>query len=70
MHYAHSHVIESGVLSENEKSEARKALAASRTAFSEGVKTLNDYASLTLLGRRVMDAARSYMMGQGVALGL
>jgi hypothetical protein len=70
VHYAHSHVIESGVLSENEESEARKTLAASRTAFSEGLKTLNDHASLTPLGRRVMDAARIYMTGQGVALGL
>jgi hypothetical protein len=68
MHYAHSHVIESGALSENEESEARKTLAASRTAFSEGLKTLNDYASLTPLGGRVMDAACSYMIGQGVAL--
>jgi hypothetical protein len=70
VHYAHSHVIESGVLSENEESEARKTLAASLTAFSKGLKTLNDYASLTPLGRRVMDDARSYMIGQGVALGL
>ena len=71
MHYAHSHVIESGVLSESEESEARNALAASRAAFSDGLKTLNDYASLTPLGRRVMDAARSYMIGQvGVTLGL
>jgi hypothetical protein len=70
MHYAHSRVIESGVLSENEESEARKTLAASRTAFSEGLKTLNDYASLTPLGGRVIDAARNYMIGQGVALSL
>jgi hypothetical protein len=46
------------------------AKLASRTAFSDGFKALNDYASLTPLGRRVMDAARSYMIGQGVALGL
>jgi HEXXH motif-containing protein len=71
MHYAHSHVIESGVLSESEESEARAALAASRTAFSDGLKTLDDYASLTPLGRQVMGAARNYMIGQaGVALGL
>ena len=70
MHYAHSRVIESGVLSENEESEARKTLAASRTAFSEGLKTLNDYASLTPLGGRVIDAARCYMIEQGVALSL
>jgi hypothetical protein len=70
MHYALGHVIASGVLSENEESEARKALAASRIAFSEGLKTLNDYASLTPLGHQVMDAARSYMIEQGTALDL
>jgi HEXXH motif-containing protein len=68
MHYAHSHVIESGVLSKNEENEARKSLAVSRSAFSEGFKTLNDYASLTPLGRRVMDAARRYIIEQDAAL--
>jgi len=63
MHYTLSHMVESGVLSENDESEARNALAASRTAFSDGLKTLNAYASLTPLGRRVMDAARGYMVG-------
>ena len=62
MHYAQSRVISSGVLSESEESEARKALAASGAAFSDGLKTLNDYASFTPLGRRVIDAARSYMI--------
>jgi len=71
MHYALSHVIESGVLSRSEANEARKALAASRTAFSDGLKTLNDYASVTALGRRVIDAARSYIVEQaGVQLDL
>ena len=51
----HSHLIESGVLSGSEESEARNALAASCTAFSDGFKTLNDHASLTPLGRRVME---------------
>jgi hypothetical protein len=64
MHYAVSHVIESGVLWRSEENEARKALAASCAAFSDGFKTLRDYASLTDLGRRVMDAASSYMIGQ------
>ena len=64
MHYALSHVIESGALSQKEEKEARKALAASCTAFSDGFKTLSDHASLTALGRRVMDAARSYMIGR------
>jgi hypothetical protein len=63
MHYAQSHVVESRVLSENDEGEARKAVAASRAAFSDGLKTLDDYASLTPLGRRVMDATRSYMIG-------
>jgi hypothetical protein len=66
MHYALSHVIESGVLSRSEETEARKALAASCAAFSDGFKTLSDYASFTTLGRKVMDAARSYMVAQGV----
>jgi hypothetical protein len=71
MHYALSHVIESGVLSRSEANEAGKALAASCTAFSDGLKTLNDYASVTALGRRVIDAARSYMVEQaGVQLDL
>jgi hypothetical protein len=71
MHYALSHVIESGVLSRSEENEARKTLAASCAAFSDGFKTLSDYASLTALGRRVMDAASSYMVGQaGVQLHL
>jgi hypothetical protein len=70
MYYAHSHLIESGVLSKSEEAEARNALAASCTAFSDGFETLNNYASLTPLGRRVMDAARSYMIGQAdVTLG-
>ena len=69
MHYAHSHVIDSGVLSHSEENEARKALAASCAAFSDGFKTLSDYASLTALGRRVMHAASNYMIGKaGVQL--
>ena len=63
MHYAHSHAIEAGVLSESDESEARNALAASRAAFLDGLKTLNDHASLTPLGRRVMNAAGNYMRG-------
>jgi len=62
-HYAHSHTIEAGVLSESEESEARNALAASRAAFLDGLKTLNDHASLTPLGRGVMNATRNYMHG-------
>jgi HEXXH motif-containing protein len=62
MHYAQSHVVESRVLSESDEGEAKKALEASRAAFSDGLKTLDDYASLTPLGRRVMDAARGYMI--------
>jgi HEXXH motif-containing protein len=64
MHYALSHVIASGVLSERDENEARKALAASCAAFSDGFKTLGDYASLTALGRRVMNSARGYMVEQ------
>jgi HEXXH motif-containing protein len=71
MHYALSRVIEDGAFSRSEQSEARTALAASCAAFSDGFKTLSDYASLTALGRRVMDAASSYMVGQaGVQLDL
>ena len=71
IHYALGHVIESGALSKREGNEARKALAASCAAFSDGFKTLSDYASLTALGRRVMDATGSYMTGQtGIQFGL
>jgi hypothetical protein len=64
-------VISGGVLSASEENEARKALAASRVAFSDGLKTLTDYASFTPLGRRVIDAARGYMIGQAaVEVGL
>jgi len=63
MHYAHSHAVESRVLSKRELNQARKALVASRTAFRDGLKTLNEHASLTPLGHRVMDAARTYMSG-------
>jgi HEXXH motif-containing protein len=62
MHYALSHLVESGVLSESHESEARNALAASHTAFSDGFKILSDHALLTPLGRRVIDAARGYMI--------
>jgi hypothetical protein len=71
MHYALSRVIEDGAFSKSEQSEARTALAASCAAFSDGFKTLSDYASLTALGHRVMDAASTYMVGQaGVQLAL
>jgi HEXXH motif-containing protein len=71
MHYALSQVIESGLLSRSEENEARKAVAASCAAFSDGFKTLSDYASVTALGRQVMGAARSYMVEQaGVQLDL
>jgi hypothetical protein len=61
MHYAHSHVLKSGLLSENEECEARKALVASHSAFWDGLKTVEDHASLTPLGREVIDGARNYM---------
>jgi hypothetical protein len=64
VHYALSHVIGSGALSDRDENEARKALAASCAAFSDGFKTLSEYASLTALGCRVMNAARTYMVGQ------
>ena len=64
IYYALDQVIASGALSKSERNEARKALAASRAAFSDGFKTVNDYALLTALGRRVMDATRSYMTAQ------
>ena len=64
MHYAHNHVLESGMLSKSEECGARDALAASYTAFWDGLKTVEDHASLTPLGRQVMGAARSYMVGQ------
>ena len=63
MHYAHSHAVEARVLSKGEQKEARKALVASRTAFQDGFRTLNEHASLTPLGDRVIDGARSYMSG-------
>ena len=63
MHYAHSHAIEAAVLSKREQMEAKKALVASRDAFWDGLKTLNNHASLTPLGHQVIDAARSYMRG-------
>jgi HEXXH motif-containing protein len=68
MHYAQNRLIEGGLLSRKEGIDARNAMKASSAAFSDGFKALSDYASLTPLGRRVMDAARSYMIGQGVAL--
>jgi hypothetical protein len=38
------------------------------TAFWDGLKTLDDCASLTRLGRQVMGAACNYMIGEpGVA---
>jgi HEXXH motif-containing protein len=63
MHYAHNRAVEARVLSKSEQKEARKALVASHTAFQNGLKTLNEHASLTPLGDRVMDGARSYMSG-------
>ena len=45
MHYAHSHVIESGVPSDSEECKARTLLAASRTAFWDGLKTLEGWSS-------------------------
>ena len=68
MHYAQSRVVKSGVLSGRQESEARDSLAASASAFSDGLKTLNDFALLTPLGRKVMDNARHFMIGEGGAL--
>ena len=68
MHYAHSRVIKSGVLSGRQQTEAKKALAASVSAFSDGLKTLNEFASPTPLGRQVMENARNYMIREGVEL--
>ena len=50
MHYAHSHALETGVLSKREQKQSRKALVWRRTAFQDGLKTLNEHASLTPLG--------------------
>jgi hypothetical protein len=68
MHYALHRVIKGGVLSRRQLSEARKALAASATAFCDGLETLINFASLTSLGHQVMDGARDYMMREGVQL--
>jgi hypothetical protein len=63
MHYALSHAVEARVLTKGVQKEAQKALVASRTAFQDGFGTLNEHASLTPLGDRVIDSARIYMSG-------
>jgi HEXXH motif-containing protein len=61
MHYAHRKVIESDLLSNSEKNEAKELLVAARRAYLDGVKTLDEHALFTPLGREVMCAARDYM---------
>jgi HEXXH motif-containing protein len=61
MHYALRRLMQAGVLSDSEKGEASNSVAASRAAFLDGLETLNEHASLTPLGCRVMNAARDYM---------
>ena len=63
LHYAHKRLIESRVLSGKEQHEVQSGLSASRGAFWDGLKTLNERASLTPLGGRVMCAAHDYMIG-------
>ena len=63
LHYAHQRLIESRVLSDKEQHEVQSGLSASSGAFWSGLKTLNEHASLTSLGGRVMRAAHEYMIG-------
>ena len=63
LHYVHQRLIESRVLSDNEKDVVQGGLSVSRGAFWEGFKTLDAHASLTSLGSRVMHAAHDYMIG-------
>ena len=63
LHYVHQRLIESRVLSDNEKDVVQSGLSVSRGAFWEGFKTLDAHASLTSLGSRVMHDAHDYMIG-------
>ena len=60
-HYAHRKLLESGVLSAAEEDAVEQALIASQAAFRDGLRTLEEHASLTGLGRIVMSGAREYM---------
>jgi hypothetical protein len=62
MHYADTRVIEAGLLPKGEENEARNARVATSAAFWKGLKTINEHARLTPLGRRVMETARDHMI--------
>ena len=50
-HYAHRKLLESGVLSAAEEDAVEQALIASQAAFRDGLRTLEEHASLTGLGQ-------------------
>lgn len=61
MHYAHTRLIDGGVLSAGERARAEEARAGGRRAFEDGIATIDAHARLTALGRQVLDPARRYM---------
>jgi len=61
MHYAHSRLLKSSVLSKGEREQACDACMSSIRAFKDGIETVDAHARLTDAGRRVLESARRYM---------
>lgn len=61
MYWTMSRLIESGVLSPQQQSEAEQRRQATRRSFEEGYKVVSEHGRLTATGQRIMQAARDYM---------
>ncbi|MDP3546790.1 MAG: HEXXH motif-containing putative peptide modification protein [Phreatobacter sp.] len=61
MHYAHSRVMVSGLLDDEEAGRARASLERCRSAFADGHATLLRHARMTPVGATLMAEAAAYM---------
>jgi HEXXH motif-containing protein len=61
MHRATRRLVESGLLSAEQKKRAEAAAAGNEKSFASGLETLDQHADLTGPGKAILESARSYM---------
>lgn len=67
MHQSIQRLLDAGILDAAQQEEARRANLSNSKYFASGLKTIDQHARLTPLGRAVMDGARDYMSAYGDA---
>jgi HEXXH motif-containing protein len=67
MHRAVRNIARSGSISRGQKAQVEKSMERNARAFASGMKTLDNHAVFTEPARAIIESARAYMTGEGIA---